>query len=210
MYTPPGFVENDLKTLHDFMEQHSFATLISAAEREPFASHLPLLIDRDRGTQGVLTGHFARANPHWHMANGQQVLIVFHGPHAYISPGWVQSTSMVPTWNYVTVHAYGILRNVDDPDHVRNILTQMVSRYESGREQPWSMDLADDGVIDKLTSAIVAFEIEIDRIEGKWKLSQNHPPERREQIISGLPQTARQTESQVAQLMNETLRRSQS
>lgn len=201
MYTPPSFVENDLKTLHDFMDQHSFVTLISADGQEPFASHLPLLIERDRGTQGVLTGHFARANPHWQMANGQRVLIIFHGPHAYISPGWVQSTTMVPTWNYATVHAYGVLRAVDDPNHVRDILTRMVSKYESPREQPWSMDLADDGYIERMTSAIVGFEVEIDRLEGKWKLSQNHSAERREQIISGLISTGRGEELQIGRLM---------
>ena len=205
MYTPPGFVVNDRKTLHDFMDQNSFSTLISADEHEPFASHLPLLIDRDRGPQGVLIGHFARANPHWQMANEQRVLIIFHGPHAYISPGWVQSTTMVPTWNYVAVHAYGVLRTVDDSCHARDILTRMVSRYESRRDQPWSMDLADDGFIDKLTSAIVGFEVEIDRLEGKWKLSQNHPTERREQIISGLLDTVRADEARIARLMNETL-----
>lgn len=204
MYTPPSFVENDLKTLHDFMDQNSFATLISADEKRPFASHLPLLIERDRGTQGILTGHFARANPHWPMANGQQVLVIFHGPHAYISPGWVQATTMVPTWNYVAVHAYGVLRTVEAPDHVRDILMRMVSRYESRRESPWSMDLADDEFIKKMTSAIVGFEVEIEHLEGKWKLSQNHPVERREQMISGLLGTSRHDESQIAQLMQET------
>lgn len=205
MYTPPSFVENDRNTLHDFMDQNSFATLISTDEHEPFASHLPLLIERDRRSHGVLTGHFARANPHWQVANGQRVLIIFHGPHAYISPGWVQSTTMVPTWNYVAVHAYGVLRTVGDPRHVRDILTRMVSRYESRREHPWSMDLADDEFIDKLTSAIVGFEVVIDRLEGKWKLSQNHSTERREQTISGLLGTARADEAQIARLMNETL-----
>ncbi|MFO1001908.1 MAG: FMN-binding negative transcriptional regulator [Planctomycetaceae bacterium] len=203
MYTPPSFVENDLRTLHDFMDQNSFATLISAGEQEPFASHLPLLIERDRGTQGVLAGHFARANPHWQMANGQRVLVIFHGPHAYISPGWVQSKTMVPTWNYVAVHAYGVLRIVDHPDCVRDILTRMVSRYESSREQPWTMDLADQGFIEKLTSAIVGFEVEIDRLEGKWKLSQNHPAERREQIVTGLLETERNDELQIARLMKD-------
>ena len=205
MYTPPSFVENDRTTLHDFMDQNSFATLISNDDQESFASHLPLLIERERGTQGVLTGHFSRANPHWQMANGQRVLIIFHGPHAYISPGWVQSTTMVPTWNYLAVHAYGVLRIVDEPNQVKDILTRMVGKYESRREQPWSMELADDGFIDNLTSAIVGFEVEIDRLEGKWKLSQNHPAERREQIISGLLNTARHDNIQVAGLMKSGL-----
>ena len=205
MYTPPSFVENDRTTLHDFMDQNSFATLISNDDQESLASHLPLLIERELGTQGVLTGHFARANPHWQMANGQRVLIIFHGPHAYISPGWVQSTTMVPTWNYLAVHAYGVLRIVDDPNQAKDILTRMVSKYESLHEQPWSMELADDGFIDNLTSAIVGFEVEIDRLEGKWKLSQNHPAERREQIISGLLNTARHDDIQVAGLMKSGL-----
>ena len=204
MYTPPGFQENDRETLHDFMEHNSFATLISSNEHEPFASHLPLLIERRRGTHGILTGHFARANPHWKLCNGQRVLTISHGPHAYISPGWVESTSMVPTWNYVMVHAYGVLRIIEDSAQLTDILKRMVTRYESGRDQPWSMDHADDGYIDKLTAAIVGFEIEIDRLEGKWKLSQNHPQERREQIISGLLDTQRTDELQIARLMKET------
>ena len=204
MYTPPGFQENDREKLHDFMEHNSFATLISSNEHEPYASHLPLLIERRRGTHGILTGHFARANPHWKLCNGQRVLTIFHGPDGYISPGWVQSTSMVPTWNYVTVHAYGVLRIIEDSTQLTDILKRMVTRYESGRDQPWSMDHADDGYIDKLTAAIVGFEIEIDRLEGKWKLSQNHPQERREQIISGLLDTQRTDDLQIARLMKET------
>jgi transcriptional regulator len=204
MYTPPAFQENDLEKLHEFMEHHSFATLISSNHHEPFASHLPLLTDRMEGTLGLLTGHFARANPHWKLSDGQQVLAIFHGPHAYISPGWVQSTSMVPTWNYVAVHAYGVLRIIEDGARLREILKRMVTRYESGRETPWSMDLAEDGFIDKLTAAVTGFEIQIERLEGKWKLSQNHPAERRDQIISGLLSTQRHDESQIARLMTDT------
>ncbi len=111
---------------------------------------------------------------------------------------------MVPTWNYVTVHAYGVLRIIEDATQLTGILQRMVTRYESGRDQPWSMDHADDGFIDKLTAAIVGFEIEIDRLEGKWKLSQNHPDERREQIISGLLDTQRTDELQIARLMQQT------
>jgi transcriptional regulator len=205
MYIPSAFKENDRDKLHDFMERNSFATLISSSEQEPFASHLPLLIERHRGTQGILTGHFARANPHWKIADQQRVLTIFDGPHAYISPGWVPSTSMVPTWNYVTVHAYGVLQIIEDSMRLREILQRMVTRYEAGRQQPWSMNLADDGYIDKLTSAIVGFEVEIDRLEGKWKLSQNHPAERRDQIIAGLTNTQRADELQIARLMTETL-----
>jgi transcriptional regulator len=112
---------------------------------------------------------------------------------------------MVPTWNYVTVHAYGVLRIIEDRVRLQEILQRMVTRYEAERQQPWSMNLADDGYINTLTAAITGFEIEIDRLEGKWKLSQNHPAERREQIIAGLTNTQRADELQIARLMTETL-----
>lgn len=112
---------------------------------------------------------------------------------------------MVPTWNYVAVHAYGVLRTIEDPELLRGILRRMVTRYEGGRDQPWSMDFADDGLIDKLTAAIVGFEIEIDRLEGKWKLSQNHSAERRKKITAGLLNTERSNELKVAELMQESL-----
>jgi transcriptional regulator len=112
---------------------------------------------------------------------------------------------VVPTWNYVTVHAYGVFRIIEDRVRLREILQRMVTRYEAGRQQPWSMDLADDGYINTLTAAITGFEIEIDRLEGERKLSRNHPAERREQIIAGLADTQRTDELQIAQLMTETL-----
>ncbi len=201
MYIPPSFLETDPKKLHEFMEQHSFATLISTNESEPVASHLPLLIDREIGPQGRLIGHMARANSHWQTAANQRVLAIFHGPHAYVSPGWLAAQNVVPTWNYVTVHAYGTLRLIEDRDRLHGLLQRTVSRYESNREQPWSMASPDADFIEKLLAGIVGFEIDVDRLEGKWKLNQNHPPERREQIVRGLLETGRNDERQVAELM---------
>ncbi len=205
MYIPPSFLESDPTKLHDFMEQHSFATLISSREGEPVASHLPLLLDREAGPHGRLIGHMARANSHWQSAGNQRVLAIYHGPHAYVSPGWVEAQDVVPTWNYVTVHAYGTLRLIEDRDRLRGILQRTVSRYESNRAQPWSMASPDTEFIEKLLAAIVGFEIDVDRLEGKWKLNQNHPLERREQIMRGLLDTGRHDESQIADLMNTTL-----
>jgi transcriptional regulator len=202
MYIPASFQETDINKLHDFIEQHSFATLISQHESEPIASHLPLLLDRKSSSNGRLIGHMARANPQWQSAAGQHVLVIFHGPHAYISPTWYEAQNVVPTWNYIAVHAYGLFRLIEDQDRLLEIVSQTVRQYESPRPQPWSMDSPDSEFIDKLLSAIVGFEIDIERLEGKWKLNQNHPPERREKVICGLRETARHDEMQIADWMD--------
>ncbi len=204
MYIPPSFLETDPNKLHDFMEQHSFATLISSHEGEPVASHLPLLLDRDAEPHGRLIGHFARANSHWQAASEQRVLSIFHGSHAYVSPGWMEAQNVVPTWNYVTVHAYGTLRLIEDRDRLRDIVRRTVETYEANRATPWSMSQPEAEFLDKLLAAIVGFEIGIDRLEGKWKLNQNHPLERREQIMRGLRDTGRHDELQIAALMDAT------
>lgn len=201
MYIPPSFLETDVGKLHDFMEQHSFATLISTQAGEPFASHLPLLIDRYSGPCGSLIGHMARANPQWRSAAGQRILAIFHGPHAYISPGWMETQNVVPTWNYVAVHAYGVLRLIEDRDRLLQIVTRTVDHYESSRERPWSLESPDPSFIEKLLAAIVGFEIVVDQLDGKWKLNQNHLVERRERIIQGLRETDRMDELQIAELM---------
>lgn len=204
MYIPPSFLETDPNKLHVFMEQHSFATLISSHEGEPVASHLPLLLDREVGQHGRLIGHMARANSHLQTAANQRALAVFHGPHAYVSPGWMEAQNVVPTWNYVTVHAYGTLRLIEDRDRLRDIVRRTVETYEAHRATPWSMSQPEAEFIDKLLAAIVGFEIDIDRLEGKWKLNQNHPIERREQIMRGLRETGRHDELQIAELMDAT------
>ena len=203
MYIPPSFLETDVGKLHDFIEHHSFATLITNQDGEPFASHLPLLLDRNSGHSGRLIGHMARANSQWKSAADQMSLAIFHGPHAYISPGWMDSQNVVPTWNYVAVHAYGTLRLIEERDELLKIVSQTVERYESRREQPWSIESPDPSFIDKLLGAIVGFEIVVDRLEGKWKLNQNHPDERRAKIVQRLRETNRPDEAQIADLMEQ-------
>lgn len=202
MYIPASFQETDIDKQHDFIEQHSFATLISQHDSESVASHLPLLLDRKSSSNGRLIGHMARANPQWQTVAGQQVLVIFHGPHAYISPTWYEAQNVVPTWNYIAVHTYGLFRLIEDRDRLLEIVSQTVRQYESPRPQPWSMDSPDPEFIDNLLSAIVGFEIDIERLEGKWKLNQNHPPERREKVIRGLRETARYDEMQIADWMD--------
>ncbi len=202
MYIPLSFRVDDRAALFDFVNHHSFATLFSQHDNHPFASHLPLLLDTATGSSGRLLGHMARANPHWETAANQRVLTVFHGPHAYISPSWYAAQNVVPTWNYVAVHATGVLRLIDDRDRLYEILRQTVIKYESPRATPWSIEAPEPEFLEKLLAAIVGFEIEVEMWEGKWKLSQNHPQERRDNVVTGLRSTGRPDELAIAALMS--------
>jgi transcriptional regulator len=186
VYIPTSFRIHDRDTLHAFVRQYSFATLVTAGD-EPFATHLPLLLDPDRGAHGTLVGHFARANPHWQMDHCRYGnLAIFHGPHAYISPSWYRSGApAVPTWNYAAVHASGKLSLVEDPAEVADVLERMTRVYESKQARPWVNPLPPE-TNEKLIGAIVAFEMPIERLEGKFKLGQNRKPEDQIGAIEGL------------------------
>jgi transcriptional regulator len=202
MYVPPAFARTEPAELFDFIEANSFAVLVSTHGGEPFATHLPLLLERDAGPHGTLVGHMARANPHWKDLDGQPVLVVFSGPHAYVSPSWYEAENVVPTWNYVAVHATGTFRLVDEPAAVAGILSAMVATYEAGMPRPWQLDSGTE-YFRKMVGAIVAFRVEVTRLEGKWKLSQNQPPERREKVAAALEHSANPDARAVARLMRE-------
>jgi len=210
MYIPAAFQRTDLTTLWDFIDQHSFATLVSQqqtkeGQSEPWASHLPLLLQRDSGPYGQLLGHFAKGNPQAAGVDGARVLVVYQGPHAYISPTWYETQNTVPTWNYVAVHAYGTLRVITERDRLLDLLRQTVSVYEAPLPQPWSMDVPTPEFIEQLAGGIVGFEVLIDRLEGKWKLNQNHPVERREKVIHKLRERGTSDCLAIADLMQATL-----
>lgn len=204
MYIPTGFEETDQGRLHDFIAGHSFGLLVSTYRAEPFASHLPSLLERGAGMHGTLVGHMARANPQWQGLDGQQVLAVFSGPHAYVSPSWYEAEEVVPTWNYVAVHAYGTCRLIEDPEAVKQILAASVATYERSMPNPWPLDTGTD-FLSKRVRAVVGFRIEIGRLEGKWKLNQNHPVERRERVARVLANSEDHEAREIARLMTEML-----
>ena len=187
MYIPAGFQVGDRDTLHTFIEQYSFAVLITNIDNVPFATHLPLLLDRDRGPFGTLLGHFARPNPHVQAFDKPfDSLAVFHGPHAYISPSWYSGKSpAVPTWNYAAVHAYGRAEPIVDDAWTRDLLERMVETYEARFESPWQDNLNDE-LREKLIRSVVGFELPISRLEGKFKLGQNRSLEDQEGALAGL------------------------
>lgn len=200
MYVPPHFAETDRAELCNFITRHSFGLLVSQLGGEPFATHLPFLLERDTGPHGALIGHVARANPHWKELAGQTVLAVFSGAHAYISPTWYEAPNTVPTWNYTAVHAYGTVTLLDDKNAVREVVQRTVTHYEASMPRPWTFD-ADSVFADRLLDQIVAFRVAIERIEGKMKLNQNHPVERREKVVRALRASGGADELAVAELM---------
>lgn len=186
MYIPHAFRNDDPEALYGFMRRYSFATLVTGGS-EPFATHLPLLLDASRGPHGTLIGHFARPNPHWqldHQRNGS--LTIFHGPHAYVSPAWYPSGApAVPTWNYAAVHATGRLTVIEDAAYVSDLLERMVRVYEAHQPKPWTNPMSAETNA-KLVAAVVAFEMPIERLEGKFKLGQNRKHEDQIGAIEGL------------------------
>jgi transcriptional regulator len=204
MYLPAAFAEPDLARLHDFIEQHSFGLLVSQVGGLPFATHLPFLLERAAGPHGTLVGHLARANPQWREVGGQTALAVFAGPHAYISPTWYEAEQVVPTWNYTAVHAYGRVEVVEDMEALLEIVQRSVRFYEGAMPRPWSFDPASP-FVQRLLAQIIGVRIEVEKIEGKFKLNQNHPAERREKVVRALRKRADENAQAIAALMQAIL-----
>ncbi len=186
MYRPAHFVEDDRATLHVLMRRYDFATLVTMAGDAPVATHLPLLIEPGRGANGTLLGHVSRANKQWRSFAGTESLAIFQGPHAYVSPRWYATRPLVPTWNYAVVHAYGTPVIVDDADAKLAIIERLVATQESVMPEPWRVDDIPGDFRDMQLSGIVAFEIEITRLEGKFKMSQDKQPADRAGVIAAL------------------------
>jgi transcriptional regulator len=284
VYIPAAFREADLGTLHALIRANNFGTLVSHVDGELFATHLPFLLDSERGPYGTLIAHLARPNPHWHSfltpgrhapdspghpdasdspghpdasdspgspdasdspgspdasaspgspdasafrtdpdasdsPGGRQVsdsrtdpdapdpptrppsLAMFMGPHAYISPRWYATELSVPTWNYTVVHAYGVPSIVDDPERVREILDRIVRSQEEPPPAGWSPAHLPADFVTRMAHGVVAFELEITRLEGKWKLGQNRPSADVEGATAGLRATGEAVARDVADLM---------
>jgi transcriptional regulator len=203
MYIPSSFKVADVGELHEYMRRYSFATLVTRGSGGMAATHLPILLDAEAGTRGRLLGHMARANPQWKDVEGE-ALVIFPGPHAYVSASWYETPGTVPTWNYVAVHAYGVFKLVEDREAVHDILGRTVSVYESGKPRPWTYD-ASDPTFDRMLKEIVGFEIGITRLEGKRKLNQNYPADRRRRVIEALQEKSDEDSQEIARMMLEAL-----
>ena len=205
MYVPASFAVSDEKTLDSFIERYEFATLTSSSSTGLVASHIPIMLRRSAG-KAVLIGHVARANDQWRQFDGHaEALAIFHGPHAYVSPSWYATAPAVPTWNYAAVHVYGKPRAREESDFTAAALRDLVARHEVSRAKPWrTEDLARD-VFEKLAKAIVAFEMPIDRVEGKFKLGQNRSQDDRVAMLEGLDAEQSPDAEALAAFIRETL-----
>lgn len=200
MYVPKHFQIPDPSEIRDLIAAHDFALFVTTAGDgagdgaggAPEASHLPVLHDPAAGPHGTLHAHMARANPQWRafeaMAReGAEVLVVFQGPHAYVSPTWYETDRpSVPTWNYLAVHATGVPRVLDEADEVRNLLVRLSEKHEAGRTPPWRLADQPADFVEGMMKGIVAFEIPIARWDAKAKLSQNRPPEQAARVADAL------------------------
>lgn len=201
MYLPEHFKEESPERIKALIQENAFGMLVSAPQGQPFVSHLPFLFEPSSGAQGKLFGHMARANPHWeHMASGEEVLVVFQGAHAYVSPSWYAAPG-VPTWNYAVVHLRGKPRLMGSEAELEALLERQTHVYEQKQPHPWKPDLAGERRT-KLLGMIVGFEIEITDIQAKFKLSQNRSAEDRMRVIEELESSKNPMEASVAKLMS--------
>ncbi|CAM4427241.1 transcriptional regulator [Paenibacillus endophyticus] len=201
MYVPSHFEITDLSIAYKIIKENSFATLFSQHDGAPYATHLPLILDKNHL---CLYGHFARPNPHWKDISKQTVLAVFHGPHCYISPSWYETNRAVPTWNYVTAHVYGSVELIDDEHELMMSLNDMVLKYETANSS-YRLEDIDPNFLSGLNKGVQGFKMKIDRIEGKTKLSQNHSVQRQELVIEKLEKIKDTNEQTIASLMKQNL-----
>jgi len=201
VYIPEHFVVRDHATALAFMRANPFTILVSSTDEGPFATHLPVVI-RENGDQVVIRGHVAKANPHWrHLERDPRCMIIFHGPHAYISPGNYTLRESVPTWNYGAVHVYGNARVFSAPEELLGVLHELIPMFEPPYAEQWAS--LSQTYRERMLSHIVGFEITVTRIEAKFKLSQNRTREEQENVIASLGAAEDTAVSGTARLMRE-------
>ena len=203
MYPSKSFVERDSDVLAALIDDHPFGLLTSVGADGPLATHLPFIrVERDGG--GFLSGHVARANPHWRaLAEDPRVRVVFSGPHSYVSPTWYGPSDLVPTWNYVAVHVTGTARLIHDTAALRQLVDDLSTAFEAGQPVPWSMDRIAEPAVSAMLRAIVGIEIEVTDVVGVRKLSQNRAESHREGVIRALTTSEREDDRRIAEAMRE-------
>jgi len=236
MYLPPHFKEDRLPVLHQLIRDHPLATLVTLGPDGLVANHIPMEIEPG-GALGVLRGHVARANPVWRMApeasganrakigeaqpeasradKAVEALAIFQGAQGYVTPAWYRTKAetgkVVPTWNYVVVHASGPLRAIDDPEWLRGFVTRLTDHHEGRRRdgagEPWRVTDAPEDYVQRQLGGIVGIEMPLTRLEGKWKMSQNRPGEDRDAVVAGLRAAGDPASLALADLVAESLTR---
>ena len=186
LYIPKPQLVEDRKFLHDFMDQFAFVDLVTASP-EPRITHIPTFINRDAGKYGKIYGHISRQNPQMKsLENGDRAVVVFHGPHSYISPTWYSKAEVVPTWNFAVVHASGKLAAISDKKELHDLLAKLIHKFEDSEKSSYDFAKLPDSYTYSLMAGIIGFELEIELLEGKFKLGQDRSEADKQGILKGL------------------------
>ncbi|MCW3085647.1 MAG: FMN-binding negative transcriptional regulator [Bacteroidetes bacterium] len=202
MYIPSYYQEKDEAQLLGFMTAHNFANLISSSNNSPTATHLPFVIEK-RGDKVFLVSHMAKANLQWQLFPEAELLIIFQGPHAYISPTHYEKKQNVPTWNYIAVHAYGKAKIIDKQEDVLNLMERTIHNFEKEFYEQWKQ--LSPEYVNGMLKAIVAFEIEVTKLEGKFKLSQNKTKHEQQNIINTFEKSDDSIQKEIAEEMKKKI-----
>jgi transcriptional regulator len=201
-YIPEHFRVSDEQALQEFMRTYDFATVVSNSPEGLVTSHIPVVVRSSSATLAIV-GHVARGNDHWRLMDGTTpALAVFHGPHGYVSPTWYETGPAVPTWNYGVVHAHGLPTANEDEAFVLGVLGELVQRYEGRRPNGWRPESLPSDFYGRMLRAIVAFEMQVTRLDGKFKLGQNRSAEDRRRTITGLGNEGTQEAASLAEFMH--------
>jgi transcriptional regulator len=205
MYIPPAFKDFDIENIRSTIRDARLANLVTSTADGLVATPLPLLLDESEGPHGTLYGHVAKANPQWRMAGIGEALAIFMGPEAYVTPSWYvtkqETGKVVPTWNYIAVHAYGPVEFFQDPERLLDVVTRLTNRHETPRASPWTVDDAPADFIAAQLRGIVGLRIPVTRFEGKRKMSQNRPAGDRLGVAAGLAASEHLRDREVAPLI---------
>lgn len=205
MYIPPAFKDDDIEGIRATIRAARLASLVTATTDGPVATPLPLFLDENEGEHGVLYGHVARANPQWTLPPIGNALAIFSGPDAYVTPSWYatkqETGKVVPTWNYVAVHAYGPVEFFQDPERLLAAVTLLTNRHEGKRDKPWAVSDAPADFVAAQLRGIVGVRIPVVRFEGKRKMSQNRPETDRVRVAAGLAASENAGDREAARLI---------
>jgi transcriptional regulator len=207
VYVPAAFREENLPFLHQAMRDARLAQLVTAGPAGVIATPLPMLLAADEGEQGVLYGHMARGNPHWQAQVQGEALAIFMGPDAYVTPSWYpgkqRDGKVVPTWNYLAVHAYGPVEFFEDAERLLAVVTKLTDKHEQRRTQPWAVADAPAAYVQTQLRGIIGIRLPITRLEGKRKMSQNRNEHDRAGVKAGLAASADPDDRAAAALIPE-------
>jgi transcriptional regulator len=205
MYIPPAFKDDDIDHIRAIIRDARLATLVTATPDGPVATPMPLFLDDSEGEHGVLYGHLARANPQWKLPPLGEALAIFSGPEAYVTPSWYatkqETGKVVPTWNYIAVHAYGPVEFFAEAERLLDVVTRLTRKHEGARAQPWAVADAPADFIAAQLRGIVGVRIPVTRFEGKRKMSQNRPEADRAGVAAGLAASESPQDREVAPLI---------